>query len=115
MKKDKFVKWVKEVIESLPKIFKEKLDNVEIIIEDEPPFSLSGSVCLLRLYQGVPLIKRGVYFRNILPDRIIIFRHSIERICSSEEEMKETVTKTLLHEIGHYFGLSEEQLKEIRN
>lgn len=120
MTEDKFEEWIKETIESLPRIFRKKLENVQIVIEDRPPvgfqrkYPLPGSSLMLGLYQGVPLIKRGVHFSNIFPDKIIIFRSPIERICSSEKQMKKMVNTTLLHEIGHYFGLDEKQLRQIK-
>lgn len=115
----KFEKWVREAIESLPSIFKEKLGNIQIIVENEPGVNLSKkfpppySTFFLGLYQGVPLIKRGVYSNPMFPDKITIFRRPIERICSSEKERREVVIKTVLHEIGHYFGLGEEELRKM--
>lgn len=118
MVKDKFERWVEEAIESLPSTFRKKLQNINITVEDWPPVELSKRypsqhpVLFLGVYQGIPLIKRGIYYSNVLPDKIIVFRRSIEKICSSEEDMRQVVTKTVLHEIGHYFGLSEAELRE---
>jgi len=118
MEKDKFEKWVREAIESLPPIFRKKLHNIEITIQDYPPANLGKGYpfrpLFLGLYQGVPLIKRGIYYSNVLPDRITIFCRPIEKICSSEEEMRKVVVETVLHEVGHYFGLKERELREFR-
>ncbi|HDN85391.1 MAG TPA: metallopeptidase family protein [Candidatus Aerophobetes bacterium] len=119
MEKDKFEKWVLEAIDSLPQLFKEKLNNIHITVEDWPPVEFNRRyrfyppIIFLGLYQGVPLPKRGIYYSSVLPDKITIFRRPIEKLCPSEEKMREMVIKTVLHEIGHYFGLSEEELKEI--
>ncbi len=92
MEKDKFEKWVVEAIESLPSIFRKRLQNIEIIVEDWPPVELSKRysfqhpVLFLGVYQGIPLTKRGIYYSNVLPDKIMIFRRSIEKICSSKKE-----------------------------
>ena len=117
MEKDKFETWVNEAIESLPSAFREKLSNIEIAVEEKPPDTLFKQgvhlppLVVLGLYRGVPLPKRRIYSPYAFPDKITIFRHSIDKLCSSEMEMKEMVIKTVLHEVGHYFGLSEEELK----
>ena len=119
MEKDKFEKWVLEAIDSLPQVFRKRLNNIHITVEDWPPVELlrrhnfHSPVIFLGLYQGIPLTKRGVYYSNVFPDKITIFRRPIERLYFSEEKMREMVIKTVLHEIGHYFGLSEEELREI--
>lgn len=119
MEKDKFEKWVQEAIDSLPQIFRKKLNNIQITVEDWPPLELSRRyhfhypLIFLGLYQGIPLPKRGIYYSNVLPDKITIFRCPIEKLCSSEKDMRQMVVKTVLHEIGHYFGLSEVELKEM--
>ncbi|MBE0478299.1 metallopeptidase family protein [Candidatus Aerophobetes bacterium] len=119
IQEDKLEQWVQEALESLPRILREKLDNIHIVVEDEPPAKLRGiypsksPVIFLGLYEGIPLAKRGIYYSGITPDRITIFRRSIEKICPSEEKRREVVIKTVLHEIGHYFGLGERELREI--
>jgi len=70
---------------------------------------------LLGLYHGVPLKHRGPYYGNIPPDVISIYQKPIESICSSEEEIKKKVREVVRHEIGHYFGKSDKELKEIEN
>lgn len=111
MDQDRFENIVKEAFKNLPKIFRNKLENVEIVIEDEPIQQKS----LLGLYQGIPLKRRGVWYGNVLPDKITIFKTNIERISHTEEEIKELINKVLIHEIGHYFGFDEEALRKLQD
>ena len=117
MQEDKFKKWVREAIESLPVVLRKKLYNVEITVEDSPRGEIHKNkplpYIILGLYQGVPLNKRGVFHTHFFPDRITIFCQQIEKLCASEEEMRELVIKTTLHEIGHYFGFNERELREM--
>jgi predicted Zn-dependent protease with MMP-like domain len=68
---------------------------------------------LLGLYRGVPYTRRGIWYRNVMPDKIIIFKKPIEVRCRNKEEIKESVRKVVIHEIGHYFGLGEADLRKI--
>ncbi|MEO0095198.1 MAG: metallopeptidase family protein [candidate division WOR-3 bacterium] len=106
MTREEFEKIVVEVLKRLPKILSEKLINVEIVIEEEPIPQKS----LLGLYQGVPLRRRGIWYGNVLPDKITLFKANIERLTNNEQETKELVYEVLIHEIGHYFGFDEEDL-----
>lgn len=108
MEREKFEKLVHEALKSLPKLFRDKLGNIDIVIEDEPVVHKS----LLGLYQGVPLKRRGFWYGNVMPDKITLFQKNIERLSHNEEEIKEWVNRVLIHEIGHYFGFSEEKLRE---
>jgi predicted Zn-dependent protease with MMP-like domain len=85
------------------------MENVEIVIEDEPVEQKS----LLGLYQGVPLKHRGSWYGNVLPDKITLFQRNIERQCRDEAEVEALVNDVLIHEIGHYFGFNEEDLRSI--
>uniref|UniRef100_A0A7V0Z418 Metallopeptidase family protein n=1 Tax=candidate division WOR-3 bacterium TaxID=2052148 RepID=A0A7V0Z418_UNCW3 len=109
MTKEEFEKVVKESLKQLPQILRRKLINVEIVIEDEPILQKS----LLGLYQGVPLKKRGFWYGNVLPDKITIFKNNIERLTKDDDEIKRLVYEVLLHEIGHYFGFDEDDLREM--
>ena len=119
MEEEKLEKWVEEAIELLPPLFRSKMQNVAIVVQDFPPRELSKRyprqppLVVLGLYQGIPLTKRRIYHSCVLPDKITIFRRPIESVCSSEKEQKKVVIRTVLHEIGHYFGLSEKDLREI--
>ena len=113
----KFEKLVSEALDSLPKQFGEKLNNVSVTVEDFPnPFQLWKAKVppwglLLGLYEGVPQTKRGIYYSNI-PDKITIFKNSILRLAKTDEEIKAQVRRTIIHEIGHHFGLTEEELRK---
>lgn len=119
MKKENFEKLVEEALANIPKKFKKHLDNLAVIVEEKPSreiYERTGSSPLsiiLGLYHGVPLKHRGPFYGNIPPDVILIFQRSIENLCHSEEEIRKKIREVVLHEIGHYFGLSEKELKEI--
>ncbi|MDP3786321.1 MAG: metallopeptidase family protein [Candidatus Omnitrophota bacterium] len=108
---------VTEAVESLPEEFKRKLENIDVVIEEEPTpeqvrsARVPKSVFLMGLYQGVPFSKRTHFYGNVLPDKITIFRNNIERACRGDEEIKETIRRTVIHEFAHYFGLSDEHMK----
>ncbi len=117
MTKEKFEEVVKEGIKAIPKRFLEKLNNVNICIEEEPtPYQLKklkaekGSL-IFGLYQGIPQTKRG-YYGQVLPDKITIFRGPIEQVAHSEAEIKKIVKNTIWHEIAHHFGMSEERVRK---
>jgi predicted Zn-dependent protease with MMP-like domain len=113
----RFKELVSEALDQLPKEFAEKLNNVSVTVDDFPtPYqmrkaNLAPSMLLLGLYEGVPQTKRGVYYSSI-PDKITIFRYAILQVCSTEEEIRTQVRATVIHEIGHHFGLSEADLQK---
>jgi predicted Zn-dependent protease with MMP-like domain len=107
-------------LRDLPTEFRRKMENVEILVEDWPSGERrrkrsqrreNGS--LLGLYHGYPLKERGSWYGNVLPDQITIYQGPIERICRNEKEIEERVREVVLHEVGHYFGLEEEELGAI--
>jgi len=114
-----FEEIVVSALKTIPKGFKKRMENVEVVIEPEAsrelleelgpqsPFDLFG------LYQGIPLDQRGFYYGNVLPDKITLFQAPIESVCQSMREAEERVKEVLLHEIGHYFGLDEAKLREL--
>lgn len=117
MEKNKFEQYVVEAVKALPKFFRDKLENVSIIIEDFPSEEIltkmkRGKYELLGIYQGIPYNKRGFWYGNVLPDKIIIYQKPIEKIADNEESIKELIGKVIMHEIGHYYGLSEKELRE---
>jgi len=73
----------------------------------QSPFELLG------LYQGVPLDRRGFYYGNVLPDKITLFQLPIESLCKTNEEIEEKVREVVIHEVGHYFGLDDQRLREL--
>ena len=109
MTDEAFEQVVRDTIQSLPKEFLQQLDNVEIVIEDVPPPHLP----LLGLYQGVPKTRRLSY--SSLPDKITIYKQPLLRMSENDEEAKENIKNTVLHEIGHHFGLSDEELYRIKS
>ncbi len=113
MKKERFDALVQEALTSLPPRFRKLLQNIAFIVEDSPPPSGPHRGGLLGLYHGVPFKHRGSSYGNIAPDVIVIYQKPIESLCSSEEEIRNRVKEVVLHEIGHYFGLSEEDLRKI--
>ena len=81
-----------------------------MLIEDRPP---RGEPGLLGLYQGVPLTRRGIHYSGVLPDRITLFRVNLLRDAATEEEVRQRVRHTVVHEIAHFFGISDDRLREI--
>lgn len=117
MTKEEFEELVRQAVEKLPKKFKEKLDNVDLVIEAWPTpeklreVGIPVSRTILGLYQGVPKTKRRTYF-GVLPDKITIFAGPILAVSSTPKEVKERVAQVVRHEIAHHFGLSEEEVQE---
>lgn len=97
---------VEEALRRIPKEFREKIDNVAIVVEAEPPHR-----GLLGLYQGRPLTERSVYDGFGLPDKITIFQGPHERLSHSPEELQQMVADTVWHEIAHYFGMDENRVR----
>src|SRR5919112_1894774 len=95
------------------------MTNVAVVVEDEPPphvlaeLEVDPEDSLFGLYQGTPLPERSWAHGNALPDRISIYQRPIEEACEDHEEIIECIAETVIHEFGHYFGLSEEQIEEI--
>ncbi len=116
MDEKRFRELVVVALDSLPSEFAKRMNNVSVVVEDAPSpqqlqkLKLSPWALLLGLYEGVPQTERGNY-SGVLPDKITIFKNSIERVSRSEEEIKAQVRAAVIHEIGHHFGLSEEDLK----
>jgi predicted Zn-dependent protease with MMP-like domain len=106
-------------LKRLPKFIKEKMENVDVVVESRASrevlneMGLSSPSELLGLYQGVPLDRRGFYYGNVLPDKITLFQIPIESICKTKEEIKEKIREVVIHEVGHYFGLDDEKLREL--
>src|SRR5208337_3648527 len=112
MERSKFEALVAQALRGLPKAFREKLSNVAIIVEDVPPEEAESEGLLLGLFHGIPRTEKSVFF-STPPDRIFLYQRNIEAICASEAEVSWQVRATLLHEVGHYFGLSEDELRGV--
>jgi len=114
-----FEKRVAEALASIPRRFRDAMQNIAIVVEDEPSADLLEEMeidppdTLLGLYTGTPLTERRWDYGNALPDRVLIFQGPHERAADDEEDLVVAIGETLIHEIGHYFGMSEEQIEEI--
>ncbi len=114
-----FERLVLEAVESLPKTLKERLTDVVVDIEAMPDRATARSVGLrsrrhlLGLFHGVPLTKKSVSDHASLPSRITIYRDNIRRICRTRAQIVHQVRETVLHEIGHHFGLDEADLRDL--
>lgn len=117
--REEFEMLVERALERLPEEYKDYFTNITLIAEDYPSKEDAGRVTskrelLLGLFSGVPYPKKGGFFDipYPLPDKIILFQKNIENMCSTEKELIEQIQKTLIHEVGHYFGLSEGDLRK---
>ena len=103
-----FEQMVGTALDSLPEEFGELMKNVAVLVEHD-----QGPRGLLGLYQGIPLTSRTTGYAGVLPDRITIYQQAICAICNTEADVVEQVRRTVIHEVGHYFGLSDERLREL--
>ena len=106
----RFERLVADALDNLPGWVHRRLDNVEVLLEDEPP---DGEPELLGLYEGIPLTQRGLDYTGVLPDRITLYRRPIEREAGDDEDVKRVVAETVVHEVAHFFGISDERLHEL--
>ena len=118
LSRQEFRRLVSEAIASLPPQVAERLQNVEVVVENRPTreeLAVAGvepPVTLFGLYTGTPLTERGSWYGLVLPDKITLYQRSIEEVCRTKHEVREQIRTTLMHEIGHHFGLSEDELEE---
>jgi predicted Zn-dependent protease with MMP-like domain len=105
--RDRFEQLVADALDSIPTELGNKMANVAVMVEDQ-----GDTANLLGLYQGVPLTKRGSY-SGAFPDRITIYQDPICRRCETEEQVAAAVRRTVIHEVGHHFGISDERLREL--
>jgi predicted Zn-dependent protease with MMP-like domain len=116
---DQFQQLVTEAIDSLPKRFRDAMVNMAIVVEDEPTLDQLRQVeveppdTIYGLYEGIPLPERQWAHGNVLPDKISIFRLPILEDSVDEDDIVVGIGETLIHEVGHYFGLSEEEIMDI--
>lgn len=119
MRRDRFERLVADALETIPRRFRNAIRNVAIIVEDAPTPQLRDEMelepddTLFGLYEGVPLPERDWGHGNALPDRITLFQRPIEDAGEQDNEIIVTIGETVIHEVGHYFGLSEEEIEEI--
>jgi predicted Zn-dependent protease with MMP-like domain len=103
-----FEEMVGQALDGLPEEFGKLMRNVAVTVEHG-----QGPPGLLGLYQGVPLTSRTTHYAGVLPDRITIYRLAICAICNTEAEVTEQVRRTVIHEVGHHFGISDPRLREL--
>ncbi len=118
--KEEFENLVEEALEEIPEYFKKHIENLEFIVKEYPSVNelkranIYGRGILLGLYEGVPLGKRGLGYQGVLPDRITLYMYPIiDEAKRLRMPLKEKIKKVLMHEIGHYFGLSESELRNL--
>src|SRR5512136_2669830 len=121
LSRKEFEEAVVRALERLPKFIKEKMENVDVVVEKRASQDLLNEMGLrypselLGLYQGVPFDRRGFYYGNVLPDKITLYQIPIESVCQTREEIEEKIKEVVIHEVGHYFGLSDERLRQLEN
>jgi len=119
MTRARFERLVAEAVMLIPLRFRREIKNLALVVEDDPAPELLEEMeieppdTLFGLYRGTPLPERGASFGNALPDMITIFQRPIEEDCEDEDEVRAVIGETLIHEVGHYFGLSEEEIEAI--
>jgi predicted Zn-dependent protease with MMP-like domain len=118
MEREDFVDVPEEALDSLPDEFRSRIKNVAILVEDFPPNQRPPKLgqrrqLLLGIFHGVPATKRSVFNLPAGPEHIVVYQKNIEAVCSNEAEVRHQIRQTLIHELGHYFGMTEEQLKDV--
>lgn len=118
MKREDFKKVVAEVMDSLPREFRRRIRNVAVLVEDRPPDhepSTPGKpkLLLLGMFHGIPMTQKSTFQLPTGPDYVVLYQKNIEAVCHNEAEVREQIRRTVIHEFGHYFGMTEEQLKDV--
>ena len=101
---------VEQALDEIPDELARVVSNVVVLVEDDPPPQIGT---LLGLYEGVPLTERGDTYAGVLPDRITIFRNPLQAVCDTRADLVQEVRVTVVHEIAHHFGISDERLHEL--
>jgi predicted Zn-dependent protease with MMP-like domain len=120
MERERFEELMEEALRELPTIVRERLENLAIMVEDEPEGQArhrhgpraGPRRLLLGIFQGIPATQKSVWDIVTAPNRIVLYQKNIEAVCRNDEEIREQVRRTVMHELGHYFGMSEEQLRQ---
>src|SRR3954451_1277452 len=118
MNREHFVNVVEEVLDSLPQEVRSRIRNVAVLVEDLPPHQASSESAkrghlLLGLFHGIPTTRKSTFDLPTGPDYVVLYQKNIEAVCSTEAEIREQIRLTVIHELGHYFGMDEEQLKDV--
>ena len=106
---DAFEALVVEALDELPDTFVPLLENVQIVVEDEP----EGGADILGLYEGIPQTERNDNYTFVMPDKITLFRGPLLRMCEDEDDLYDEIAVTIVHEVAHHFGISDERLEEL--
>ena len=119
--RSEFDELVISALRGLPRSIKKKMKNVDVVVEERASkellneMELRSPFELLGLYQGIPLDQRGFYYGNVLPDKITLFQVPIESLCTTRQGVEGKIRDVVVHEVGHYFGLSEGRLRELED
>jgi len=126
MTRERFAEVAGEVLDHLPELFRRRIHNVAVLVEDYPPQQRprpraprprAGAAgpreLLLGVFVGVPRTEKSVFQTPAGPDHIVLYQKNIEAVCRSEAEVREQIRRTLLHELGHYFGMTEAELRDL--
>ena len=118
MKREEFVNVAEEALDSLPEEFRSRIRNVAILVEDFPPSQKPPQPgqqrrLLLGIFHGVPATQKSVFDVSMGPAHVVLYQKNIEAVCSSKAEVRQQIRQTLMHELGHYFGMTEEQLRDV--
>jgi predicted Zn-dependent protease with MMP-like domain len=118
MERKEFVKVAEETLDSLPEEFRSRIENVAILVDDFPPNQSPRRPgqqrrLLLGVFHGLPATRRSVFNLSVGPSHIVLYQKNIEAVCSNDAEVRHQIRQTLIHELGHYFGMTEEQLKDV--
>jgi predicted Zn-dependent protease with MMP-like domain len=127
MEREEFVKLVEEALGALPATFRKRIRNVAVLVESVPPEQLPhrgsrsagitdsdvAEKLVLGVFEGVPTTKKSLFDLPAGPDRIVLYQKNIEAVCSNEDEIRKEIRLTVLHELGHYFGMTEVQLEDV--
>lgn len=115
----KFEALVARALDGLPELIGERMDNVDVVIEEWPArdqyqrLGLNQDEWLFGLYEGTPLLERGVTADPLLPDKITIFKGPLEEACENEDQIAEEIRRTVVHEVAHHFGIDEDRLRDL--
>jgi predicted Zn-dependent protease with MMP-like domain len=106
---DAFEALAVEALDEIPEPFSSMLSNVQVVIEEEPP----DGADILGLYEGIPQTERDANYTFVMPDKITLFRGPLLRMCSDEDDLYDEIAVTIVHEVAHHFGISDERLEEL--
>lgn len=125
MKRDHFIRLVEAVLDSLPTEFQERIHNLAVLVESRPRMRKTNRglgekigphkprSLVLGIFQGVPATQKSVFDLSTGPSRIVLYQKNIEAVCRNEAEIRHEVRQTVIHELGHYFGMNESQLRDV--